>query len=210
MKTADRIREYFRSQVGRGCRFKDNTALARHLGLGATTATRFFNFLKGADPQYSAVVDWLERMGGQIILPDDAPDEYEYVPKVRARAGAGSSLVTDGEVICHFAFRREFLQAQHIHAADCVVMRVTGDSMEPLIKNGDTILVDQADHQPQDGRIYVLGLEDELLVKKLQRIPGGWNICSINEEYSPIRVTGGELELLRVYGRVRWFGRVLG
>ena len=38
------------------------------------------------------------------------------------------------------------------------MLLVRGDSMEPLIRDGDFILADQGDKDPQDGLIYLLGV----------------------------------------------------
>ena len=209
MHTAERIREYFRSTIGPGRRFSTNAALARFLGLERTTATKLFSFLKGADTQYSSVVDWLEKLGGQIALPEEGIESYAMVPKVSAQAGAGESLVTSGKVRGFYAFRNAFLQREKIHHEHCVLMVVAGDSMEPLIRDGDTILVDESDNVPKDGYIFVVGLGDSLMVKRLAKIPHGWKLCSENRDRSDTDIQGDELDTFRVYGRVRWFGRVL-
>ena len=136
-------------------------------------------------------------------------DDYALIPKVSAVAGAGSSLETDADVTGYYAFRKEFLRRVHINAEKSVMMLVRGDSMEPLIRSGDTVLFDESDTIPKDAGIYVLTYGDELVVKKLLRIPIGWEICSLNPVYPPVKVQGDEINQLNVRGRVRWFGRVL-
>ena len=160
-------------------------------------------------PNAEVLCEWLDKLHVQVAFPGEELDSYEMIPKVNAVAGAGASLETEGSVSGFYAFRNEFLRREGIHCKSCVMMQVRGDSMEPLIREGDTILIDQSDNVPQDGRIFVIGLGDELMVKKLQKIPGGWRICSENPTYVPIDVMGDELDTFRVYGRVRWFGRVL-
>lgn len=209
MQTSERIREYFKSIIGKDKRFSTNTAMARFLGLEKTTATKLYSFLKGADTQYSAVVDWLEKLGGQISLPQEGIETYAMVPKVSALAGAGDSLVTSGRIKGLYAFREDFLRRENMHSEKCVLMVVAGDSMEPLIKDGDTILVDESDNTPKDGHIFVIGLAESLMVKRLARIPHGWRLCSENRDRVDTDVQGDELNTFRVYGRVRWFGRVL-
>lgn len=209
MDTPEKIREYFKSIIGQGKRFSTNAAMARFLQLEKTTATKLYSFLKGADTQYSAVVDWLEKLGGQIALPAEDIEEYAMVPKVSAIAGAGESLVTSGKIKGYYAFRNAFLERERIHPEKCVLMVVAGDSMEPLIKDGDTILVDESENTPRDGYIFVVGLADTLMVKRLSRIPNGWRLCSENRDRADTDVQGDEMETFRVYGRVRWFGRVL-
>lgn len=209
MNTSEKIREYFKSIIGTGKRFSTNASMARFLQLEKTTATKLYSFLKGADTQYSAVIDWLEKIGGQIALPEEGIEEYSMIPKVAAAAGAGESLVTSGRVKGFYAFRSAFLEREKIHHEKCVLMVVVGDSMEPLIRDGDTILVDESDNTAKDGHIFVVGLADTLMVKRLSRIPNGWRLCSENRDRADTNVQGDELDTFRIYGRVRWFGRVL-
>lgn len=159
-------------------------------------------------PNGEELCRWLDEMNAQIVFPSEELDDYVMIPKVSAVAGAGASLETDGNVLGMYAFRRDFLRREGINCKKSVLMMVRGDSMEPLLKDGDTILVDQNCNMPADGQIFVVGLGDELMVKRLQKTSLGWNICSLNQGYTPISVEGDQ-EDFRVYGRVRWFGRVV-
>ena len=154
----------------------------------------------------SKLVDFL----GLTVSPCDVePSSYTMVPKVTARAGAGSSLVTDESLAGFYAFRLAFLQRVGIDGNHSVMLDVLGDSMFPLIQNGDTILVDQSDTRLQDGKIYLVSLGEELLVKRLQKTVHGWLLVSQNSEFAPIPVENTDDAAFRVHGRVRWFGRVL-
>ncbi|MEI3478590.1 MAG: S24 family peptidase [Bilophila sp.] len=96
-----------------------------------------------------------------------------------------------------------------IHPKSSVMLDVLGNSMEPVIRHKDTILVDQSEKTLKDGKIFLVGFGDELLVKRVQRTPRGWLLKSENKDYSDITVEGADLDSFRVYGRVRWFGRVV-
>jgi len=173
-----------------------------------------YKWIKGQrEPGLKKLSPILDAIGARIVLPteDDKTlkDEYILVPKVRAIAGAGASLVVDDRTTGLYAFRREFLMREHINTADLVMMMVSGDSMEPLIRDGDTVLVDQTDNTPVDGKIFVLRIDDSLMVKRMEKIPGGWRIKSDNPDRGHYDLRGEELESLQVFGRVRWFGRVV-
>ncbi|MFR0874617.1 MAG: helix-turn-helix transcriptional regulator [Bilophila wadsworthia] len=43
-----------------------------------------------------------------------------------------------------------------IHSKESVMLDVIGNSMEPLIRHKDTILVDQSVKEPSDGKIFSL------------------------------------------------------
>jgi len=209
MATPEEIRTYFLSLIGPNRRFKFNSDMAEFLGLGKTTATTLYNFLKGAKTQYAYVIEWLEKLGGSVVLPEQALDGFVFVPRVKAVAGAGESFEIDTDVAKMYAFRESFMHYLGVNAKNVVMMYVRGDSMEPLIYENDMVLIDQNDTSARDGYIYVLSLGDALMVKRMQKTPRGWNVCSENKNYPPIPVEGQELDALCIRGRVRWFGRVV-
>lgn len=188
-------------------RFGSAAALARASGCSTTNISRW---KKGERfPSVSEFSPLLDVLGAQLVMPDEKFSEYDLIPKVAARAGAGASLETDGAVEGLYAFRKDFMGLSHISARQSVLMDVTGDSMEPLLTEGDTLLVDKSDQDIMDGKIYVVTLGDELRVKRIQKTFRGLILRSENPKYADIPVEGPDLETFRVHGRVRWFGRVL-
>jgi phage repressor protein C with HTH and peptisase S24 domain len=82
-----------------------------------------------------------------------------------------------------------------------------GNSMEPEIHEGDTVLIDQSQRDIIAGGIYAVGVEDTVMVKRVEKRPGGLALLSDNHDYSPIVLRGEELETVRVIGKVIWLGR---
>lgn len=150
-----------------------------------------------------------DRLGITLHEPGVDFMQFEMIPKVEALAGAGSSLVTSGETVGLYAFRHDFLQRIGVHAAACVMLDVMGESMQPLIMNGDTILVDTRQTELRDGKIFLVTLGEELLVKRIQRTVRGWMLISQNPEFAPMPVEECDLASFVVHGRVCWFGRVI-
>jgi hypothetical protein len=89
------------------------------------------------------------------------------------------------------------------------VIQVDGDSMSPTLSDGDEILVDRDDGagRLRDG-IYVLRIEDALVVKRLAIGPGGrLSVRSDNDAYPGWPdVEPGAVDVI---GRVVWVGRRL-
>jgi phage repressor protein C with HTH and peptisase S24 domain len=167
--------------------------------------------------------DWLEfgrpdRRGGRAggagrAGGDDGGDAasgaFVGVPKVRARLSAGGgSFETAGEVEAVFPFRRDWLRRKGNPSA-MVLMDVVGNSMEPEIRHGDLALIDQAQTAIVAHGVYAVGVEDTVLVKRVEKRPGALVLISDNRDYAPIVLRGDELEALRVIGRVLWLGREL-
>ncbi|AUN95908.1 XRE family transcriptional regulator [Pseudazoarcus pumilus] len=94
--------------------------------------------------------------------------------------------------------------------ADLCLIRVSGDSMEPTLRAGDVILVDRRAQQPDREGIYILRMDDMLLVKRLQALPGGvLQVSSDNAAFATWTLKVSELEAnaVHIIGRVVWAGR---
>uniref|UniRef100_B8DJI7 Putative phage repressor n=1 Tax=Nitratidesulfovibrio vulgaris (strain DSM 19637 / Miyazaki F) TaxID=883 RepID=B8DJI7_NITV9 len=140
----------------------------------------------------------------------DLPPAVHMVPKVRARLSAGGgSFEVQAMPVGGQPFAHAWLARKGTPSA-MVLMDVVGDSMEPEIRDGDTVLVDRATEDLRFGQVYAVGLEDAVLVKRVMRTPDGLALVSDNPAYSPIRVRGDELEQFRVIGRVVWLCREIG
>lgn len=208
---ASSIREFFEAQIGEKKKFPNRAKMAKFLGLSQTTQTKFFNFLDGSNAAFDTVWGWMMQLGFTIAPPDEKLEGFSLVNMVDAKPGAGESFETSNRIVGQYAFRDEFMRREGLHADKCILMRVIGDSMVPTILPGDTVLVDESEkgRTLMDGEIFVVGLDDAFMIKRIVKIPGGWGIRSDNKN------TGENLDLIgddlnfRVYGRVRWFGRVL-
>lgn len=140
---------------------------------------------------------------------DETQAVFAAVPKVRTRLSAGGgSFETGGEVEQFYPFRQDWLRAKG-QPAQMVLMDVVGNSMEPEIRHGDMVLIDQGQIAVVAHGVYAVGLEDTVLVKRVEKRPGQLVLLSDNRDYAPIVLAGDELEALRVIGRVLWVGREL-
>jgi phage repressor protein C with HTH and peptisase S24 domain len=154
--------------------------------------------------------DWLEfgrGTGRGTPVAEAAP--YVAVPKVRTRLSAGGgSFETGGEVEGYYSFRRDWLRRKG-HPESMVLMDVVGNSMEPELRHGDMTLIDQSQTAVVAHGVYAVGVEDTVLVKRVEKRPGSLVLLSDNRDYAPIVLSGDELDALRVIGRVVWLGREL-
>lgn len=90
-----------------------------------------------------------------------------------------------------------------------VLMRVEGDSMQPEIMDGDAVLLDQSKTDIRIGKIFAVGFEDAIYLKRIDKVPGKVILKSTNPAYPPLEidVQGQEEDLFRVIGQVLWIGR---
>lgn len=139
------------------------------------------------------------------------PDiELLAVPLVSASLSAGTgSLETEGEILDFFAFRSDWL-CRKGNPDRMVLMKVYGDSMEPEIRHGDMVLIDQSKQQIYPHTIYAVGVNEEIYIKQVETLPGHRMILrSLNERYDPITVDlrGDMAESVRIIGKVIWWCR---
>ena len=134
--------------------------------------------------------------------------DISLVPLVAARLSAGGgSLETDGKVLNHFAFRQDWIQRKG-NPGDMVLMRVYGDSMEPVIHHNDLVLVDQGKRHIIPHAVFAVGIDDEIYVKQVETQPGHRLILrSFNERYAPVEIDmrGDLADSIRILGRVIWW-----
>ena len=139
---------------------------------------------------------------GNSYAPAATRGEWIDVPRLPLGAAAGPGALTSDEApFDSFRFSRRWLRDQGLAGAQLSAIRVTGDSMEPVLHDGDEILVDRAQRTLRDG-VHVVRLGDALLVKRLAAAgPGRAMLLSQNYAYPPLEVALDELEIV---GRVVW------
>lgn len=114
------------------------------------------------------------------------------VPRYSVRASAGpGNHVYDEEVMRTFAFQRDWLKRKGLKEEALSIISVQGDSMSGALEDGDLVLLDASDTEIKSGKAYVVRVEDELVVKYLQRLPGDkLQLSSHNQKYPPFTVDG--------------------
>jgi hypothetical protein len=124
------------------------------------------------------------------------------LPRLTLHASAGpGATVEEEDAAGSFRFSQRWLRDQGLQPDRLSAIRVRGDSMEPVLRDGDEILVDAGQRTPRDG-IHVVRLDGALLVKRLEASrPGRIVLHSENRSYPPIECAPEEVEVI---GRVVW------
>ncbi len=85
---------------------------------------------------------------------------------------------------------------------------VRGDSMEPALEDGDTVIFDGNQSGIDGGGIFVIVVGERLAVKRLQLMHDGKiMIKSDNPAYNTEIVPADQVH---IKGRVIWYGRKMG
>jgi len=154
----------------------------------------------GLNPQ------WIESGIGNVFIniKSDNDVEFKYIPKVAARLSAGTgSFESEDNITDYLSFQTKWLAGKGA-ANSMVAMEVFGQSMEPVIKEGDTVLIDQSQNSIIAGTIYAVGVEDTILIKRLEKHPDKLVLSSDNKDYEPIYIEREETDKVRIIGKVIW------
>ena len=194
---------------------EDYSAVSRLLGRNPAYIQQY---IKRGSPRRLSEDDRL-RLAAYFRVPEDrlggpekaaavpAPGLFP-VPRIEIGASAGPGAIAEieerGPPIGFDAAMLRALGAKRNTALS--IIRVQGASMEPTLQDGDDILVDRDAGAVRSGAIYVLRLDDMLVVKRLVRAGAGpFVIRSDNAAFPDI--TDYDSATLDVIGRVLWCGR---
>lgn len=121
-----------------------------------------------------------------VALEDGNADrEVARIRKVKLRLSAGiEGFATDPETedANPIFFRRDWLDKRGYIADKLIAIRVRGQSMEPGLFEGDTVVINTADITPEDGEVFAVNYEGEAVVKRLIRDNGQWWLASDNSD----------------------------
>ena len=163
----------------------------------------------GAAPEASGVEGTPEASGIDGPANEDAlAPAARPVDVVEFAAAAGGGADAAGEEVAgRVWFRRDWLERRGLDPTQCVVIGVKGESMEPTLPDGCSILVDRSradDWQP--GRIYVLRSDDGLMVKRAGKDSGGRRL--LLSDHPSWRAAPWPAGAAAV-GQVKWMARSL-
>ncbi|WP_191601417.1 LexA family transcriptional regulator [Marinomonas algicola] len=159
-------------------------------------------------------MDWILTGKGEAqtdkiqVIPKEE-DGYCHVPQYSIEASAGQGALIEAETIDqHLAFKESWLRRSGINPINLIAMYARGDSMEPTIFSGDSLVIDKTrDTVTSDGGVYVINYDGELFVKRVQKqLDGLVAITSDNKNYQPMTIPVESLSKLQIIGRVVWSG----
>ncbi len=185
-------------------------ALSRMLGRNSSYLQQYIT--KGSprkleEDDRRRLAQYFEIAESGLGAPEDisyiaAAGEWAEIPRRAVHVSAGPGTLAAAEAAFDaMRFSRRWLREQGFEPAHLSALRVMGDSMEPLLRDGDEVLVDERDRPFRDG-IYVVRLDEHLVVKRVaSQGAGRYSLLSQNLAYPPLAVEGEDMEII---GRVVW------
>ncbi len=161
--------------------------------------------------KYGINPDWIETGKGKMFIAErdgsGIVPEYRSVPHVQARLCAGDGSFEVNETIRdYWMFRADWLNSKG-SPSHMVLIDIYGTSMEPELKQGDTVMIDTSQQDILAGSIYAVGIEDTIMVKRIEKHPGKLVLMSDNKDYEPVYLSQNEMNSVRIIGKIVWISR---
>lgn len=112
-----------------------------------------------------------------------------------AQCGPNGSIL-DGTVLDRIPIATKLLS---FRSEDAYLVKARGDSMEPLIKEGDLVIVRKTS-TADDGKVVVCVNNGQALIKRLHHSDGGALLESLNNQYHPFVASKDDF---RIEGEVK-------
>ncbi len=179
-------------------------ALAHATGVGVAWLAEG----EGPEPVFEAVSGGRRRQGVRDIVDDADWSDFVLLPRRPEAAAAGSVTPAPPSGSAFMALRHDWIRAVcGVEPSKLVLETAIGESMTPTIRHGNTLLIDSSDQTFRNFGIYVLEINGQRLVKRVQRKhDGSLVLISDNTAYQPDIVDKAAADDVMVVGRVVWAG----
>lgn len=146
--------------------------------------------------------------------PADLPPEvYINLPRLDSRWSCGPGGPDPEAAEAHSlgqAFRADFVMRVGWKASTHFSFRAEGNSMEPTIQDGASVVVDTTETVVRSGKIYAIKIDGEPCLKRLFKVPGGLiRISSDNTSDPSYAAIDVPVEKIEIIGRVVWTASML-
>lgn len=191
-------------------KFNNQSEFAKAIDVTQATVSRY---ISGAtQPSFKAMQRISHILDMQLTL-DDLPvsthGEHDTlsIPMFLSEVSAGKGLNNLDSSYDEIIFDKNWIQNQlALHNTnDIIAVKVNGDSMEPMISEGDMVIAKLYNNEPLSSQnIYILQYNDEYFIKKIQLKPNNTiKLISLNNIYDPIEINiGNNTENFQIFSTV--------
>ena len=131
-----------------------------------------------------------------LVLSLRGPGQVVEVP-VLGRIAAGQPLLAEENVEDTLPLPRAWVRGEEVF-----LLRVSGESMAPLILPGDLVMV-RVQSRVEQGEIAVALVGEEATLKRVFQEAGGLALKGDNPDFTPLRFSAAEVaEMVQILGKV--------
>ncbi|PTY38572.1 hypothetical protein BGP77_11535 [Saccharospirillum sp. MSK14-1] len=171
--------------------FSEVSKISRVLGLNAAWLA------------FGGEEDQINQVNAALSVGDDIVFPLFTEKEVVLGANKGHLNITEENQI---KIAKSSLTNLRVDPQSVVCIRISGNSMSPVIPDGAIIGVDSESVSIKDGDIYAVQNGALIQVRVAYRLPDGFRFKSFNEAEYPIEsVKGEEANAIKVLGRVFWY-----
>lgn len=109
---------------------------------------------------------------------------------VLGRVAAGTPITAIEDVIGY-----EEISEELAHTGDIFALKIRGDSMDPEIKNGDTVIVRSQEDADTGDIVIALVNGDDATCKRLVKYANGIRLMPVNPIYEPMYYANDEIDI---------------
>lgn len=164
----------------------------------------------GVSPAWLQFGDKLMPHAGAIAIHEERDTQYTHkqiqMYDYKLSAGQGNFVWITNHQEDPLVFREQWFKAKRLNPADLRGMYVRGNSMEPELKDWDTVIIDISDLDIVDDKIYAFIFKDKFYIKRIRQSEDGLLLISSNPDYEQMEVTSETADRFQLLGRMVWRG----
>lgn len=189
-------------------KFHNQIDFANSIGVTQATISRYIS--GAALPSFKALKKISDILGIDIALVNNESIYKDAsmlkIPYYYSEVSAGLGLSAPDTSSEFVHFEKDWLSNQFLlkNLNNLFCVKVKGDSMEPLISEGDILLAQECNHTNNLQGIYIVNFNSDFLVKKVQfKSKLEIKLISENKDYDPINIDlSNEAQEFRIVARV--------
>lgn len=155
-------------------------------------------------------VNWVWLVAGKGGIEGDrslSNDEFVALEKLdlKASCGTGNQIALPDAGVELLSVGRSWFESQfpRFMPGNIRIVTAEGDSMSPMIEDGDLVFLDVREASCDRDGVYFLMMDDLFFIKRVQRTFGGRLILiSENPKYRDIEIAPDSQVTFKVFGRV--------
>lgn len=184
---------------------KKQNDLAKYLGVSTATVSEWCSGKKmPRTDKIQSICNWLFiELDALLKESSEVSNQVESsnykIINVLGRVAAGIPIDSISEII-----DQEYITEEFAKTGEYFGLRIKGDSMSPVIMDGDTVIVRSQENAETDEIIIALINGHDGVCKKLKKIDNGLMLISINPQYAPLVFTSAEIDQtpVKIIGKV--------
>ena len=107
---------------------------------------------------------------------------FEYIQRIDIETASWSGDIDGKRAKSKIAFPSEWLRERSLQPENCRVIDILGESMEPTLPDGCSILIHLLYKRRRSNAIYLVWIDDELVVKRAVHDRAGWLLVNDNPD----------------------------